>query len=194
MKIVVTGSNGLLGQKLVYKLRNQANITCIATARGENRLMQKEGYVYDEMDITNAEEVKKVVSKHKPDALIHTAAMTNVDACETEKEACVAMNVNAVQYIVNALEELQKSDVNYNPQLVHLSTDFIFDGTHGPLDEQEKPNPLSYYAWSKLEAEKIVQACKFCTHLCFIGRIGSHTHYTANPHVFQFFFLSIIMI
>jgi len=160
MKIVVTGSNGLLGQKLVYKLRNQANITCIATARGENRLMQKEGYVYDEMDITNAEEVKKVVSKHKPDALIHTAAMTNVDACETEKEACVAMNVNAVQYIVNALEELQKSDVNYKPQLVHLSTDFIFDGTHGPLDEQEKPNPLSYYAWSKLEAEKIVQASK----------------------------------
>ena len=160
MKIVVTGSNGLLGQKLVYKLRSQENITCIATARGENRLMQKEGYVYDEMDITNAGEVKKVLAKHKPDALIHTAAMTNVDACETEKEACVAMNVSAVQYIVNALEELQKSDASYKPQLVHLSTDFIFDGTHGPLDENEKPNPLSYYAWSKLEAEKIVQASK----------------------------------
>src|ERR1700748_1780411 len=103
MKIVVTGSNGLLGQKLVYKLRNQAGITCIATARGENRLIQKDGYVYDEMDITNAEEVNRVLSKHKPDAVIHTAAMTNVDACETEKEACVAMNVSAVQYIVNAL-------------------------------------------------------------------------------------------
>ncbi len=160
MKIVITGSNGLLGQKLVYKLRNQENITCIATARGENRLIQKEGYAYDEMDITNAEEVKKVLSKHKPDAVIHTAAMTNVDACETEKEACVAMNISAVQYIVNALEELQKRNLNYKPQLIHLSTDFIFDGTHGPLDENEKPNPLSYYAWSKLEAEKIVQASK----------------------------------
>jgi dTDP-4-dehydrorhamnose reductase len=157
MKIVVTGSNGLLGQKLVYKLRNQTDIICIATARGENRLIQKEGYVYDEMDITNAEEVNRVLAKHKPDAVIHTAAMTNVDACETEKEACVAMNVSAVQYIVNALQELQEKNSGYKPQLVHLSTDFIFDGTHGPLDEEEKPNPLSYYAWSKLEAEKIVQ-------------------------------------
>jgi len=158
MKIVVTGSNGLLGQKLVYKLRNQAGITCIATARGENRLIQKDGYVYDEMDITNAEEVQQVLSKHKPGAVIHTAAMTNVDACETEKEACVAMNVSAVQYIVNTLQELQERNNDYKPQLVHLSTDFIFDGTHGPLDEEEKPNPLSYYAWSKLEAEKIVQS------------------------------------
>lgn len=157
MKIVVTGSNGLLGQKLVYKLRNRTDITCVATARGENRLLQKEGYLYDEMDITNAEEVKKVLAKHKPDAVIHTAAMTNVDACETEKEACVAMNVSSVQYIVNALQELQVNNADYKPQLVHLSTDFIFDGTHGPLTEEEKPNPLSYYAWSKLEAEKIVQ-------------------------------------
>jgi dTDP-4-dehydrorhamnose reductase len=157
MKILLTGSNGLLGQKLVYKLRNQAGIDCIATARGENRLIQKEGYVYTEMDITNKEEVKKVLTKHMPDAVIHTAAMTNVDACETDKENCVAMNVSAVQYIADALQELQQSNQGYKPQMVHLSTDFIFDGTHGPLDETEKPNPLSYYAWSKLEAEKILQ-------------------------------------
>lgn len=160
MKIVVTGSNGLLGQKLVYKLRNQPGLTCIATARGENRLLQKEGYIYDEMDITNAEQVNQVLTKHKPDAVIHTAAMTNVDACETEKEACVAMNISSVQYIVDALENLQQKNQGYKPQLVHLSTDFIFDGTHGPLSEEEKPNPLSYYAWSKLEAEKIVQKSK----------------------------------
>ena len=157
MKILITGSNGLLGQKLVYKLRKQNGITCIASARGENRLIQKEGYVYTEMDITNKEQVKQVMTKHLPDAVIHTAAMTNVDACETDKENCVAMNINAVQYIVDALQELQQTNKDYAPQLVHLSTDFIFDGTHGPLDENEKPNPLSYYAWSKLEAEKIVQ-------------------------------------
>ena len=151
MKILVTGSNGLLGQKLVYKLRNQPDITCIATARGENRLIQKDGYLYSEMDITNEKQVKDVLAKHLPDAVIHGAAMTNVDACETEKEACVAMNINAVQFIVNGLEELQQKNKEYKPQLVHLSTDFIFDGTHGPLDENEKPNPLSYYAWSKLE-------------------------------------------
>ncbi len=157
MKILVTGSNGLLGQKLVYKLRKQVDITCIATARGNNRLLQKEGYTYVEMDITNAEQVKEVLAKQKPDVVINTAAMTNVDACETEKATCDAMNTNAVQYIVNALEELQEENANYKPQLVHLSTDFIFDGTHGPLTEEEKPNPLSYYAWSKLKAEQIIQ-------------------------------------
>ena len=160
MKILLTGSNGLLGQKLVYKLRNQEGILCIATARGENRLKERTGYIYNEMDITNEGQVKDILTKHLPNAVIHTAAMTNVDACETEKEACVAMNINAVRYIADALQELQQKNNDYKPQLVHLSTDFIFDGTHGPLDENEKPNPLSYYAWSKLEAEKILQNSK----------------------------------
>ncbi len=160
MKILITGSNGLLGQKLVYKLRNQTGVSLIATARGDNRLLQKEGYVYDEMDITNEKQVHEVLAKHKPDAVIHTAAMTNVDACETDKDGAVAMNTSAVKYIVEALEELQQKNSDYKPQLVHLSTDFIFDGTHGPLDENEKPNPLSFYAETKLDAEKIVQSSK----------------------------------
>jgi dTDP-4-dehydrorhamnose reductase len=160
MKILITGSNGLLGQKLVYKLRNQTGVSLIATARGENRLLQKEGYVYDEMDITNEKQVHEVLSKHMPDAVIHTAAMTNVDACETDKDGAVAMNTSAVKYIVEALEELQQKNKGYKPQLVHLSTDFIFDGTHGPLDENEKPNPLSFYAETKLDAEKIIQSSK----------------------------------
>ncbi|HTA61798.1 MAG TPA: SDR family oxidoreductase [Bacteroidia bacterium] len=160
MKILITGSNGLLGQKLVYKLRNQAGISLIATARGENRLMKTDGYLYDEIDITNQKQVHEVLTKHMPDAVIHTAAMTNVDACETDKDGAVAMNTSAVRYIVDALQDLQQKNSTYKPQLVHLSTDFIFDGTHGPLDEQEKPNPLSFYAETKLEAEKIVQSSK----------------------------------
>jgi dTDP-4-dehydrorhamnose reductase len=160
MKILITGSNGLLGQKLVYKLRNQTNVSLIATARGENRLLQKAGYLYDEMDITDEKQVRQVLTKHMPDAIIHAAAMTNVDACETEKELAVAMNTSAVRYIVDALQDLQQQNTAYKPQLVHLSTDFIFDGTHGPLDENEKPNPLSFYAETKLEAEKIIQSSK----------------------------------
>src|ERR1700757_258867 len=158
MKILITGSNGLLGQKLVYKLRNRSNISCIATARGANRLVEQTAYKYDEMDTTNEAQVNAILAKHLPDVVIHTAAMTNVDACESEKEACDKMNVFAVKYIVDALTELKKKNAGYDPQLIHLSTDFIFDGTHGPLTEEEKPNPLSYYALSKLKAEQIVQA------------------------------------
>ncbi|MBL7934138.1 MAG: NAD(P)-dependent oxidoreductase [Bacteroidia bacterium] len=158
MKILITGSNGLLGQKLVYKLRDKKGVECIATARGENRLIRKEGYVYESLDITDKKNVEDVFSKFLPDVVINTAAMTNVDACETDREGSWLMNATAVEYQVKALEDLRKKHAGYNPHFIHLSTDFIFDGTHGPLDENEKPNPLSYYAEGKLEAERIVQA------------------------------------
>ena len=158
MKILITGSNGLLGQKLVYKLKDRAHVTLVSTARGTNRLVNTTGYEYAELDITNLINVEEVFKQYKPDVVINTAAMTNVDACETEKELCWMMNVTAVQYQVSVLEHMQQRDNSYKPQFIHLSTDFIFDGTHGPLDENEQPNPLSYYADSKLAAEKIVQS------------------------------------
>ena len=158
MKILITGSNGLLGQKLVYKLRNKKGVECIATARGANRLIQQEGYTYASLDITDKKKVEEVFSEFLPDVIINTAAQTNVDACETDREGSWLMNATAVGYQVDTLQELKKKNINYKPHFIHLSTDFIFDGTHGPLDEYEKPNPLSYYAEGKLEAEKIVQA------------------------------------
>ncbi len=158
MKILITGSNGLLGQKLVYKLKNNSDITCIATAKGDNRLVKQDGYVYEALDITNLQNVSDVFTRHLPDVVINTAAMTNVDACETDKEGALLLNTTSVKNQVTVLEKLSKENPNYKPHFIHLSTDFIFDGTHGPLDETEKPNPLSYYAETKLEAEKIVQA------------------------------------
>ncbi|MBN8692216.1 MAG: SDR family oxidoreductase [Bacteroidetes bacterium] len=158
MKILITGSNGLLGQKLVYKLKQKPGVTLIATARGENRLVDKSGYVYDSLDITDYNNVKAVFEKHKPDVIINTAAMTNVDACETDRDGALLMNATSVEHQVKVLESLQNE--NYKPHFIHLSTDFIFDGTHGPLTEEEKPNPLSYYAETKLMAEQIVQASK----------------------------------
>lgn len=158
MKILITGSNGLLGQKLVYKLRYKQGVDCIATARGLNRLVKQDGYTYESLDITDLENVKSVFTKYLPDVIINTAAMTNVDACETEKEAAWLMNATAVENQVKVLEELKKAQANYEPHFIHLSTDFIFDGTHGPIDEKEVPNPLSYYAETKLAAEKTVQA------------------------------------
>ncbi len=154
MKVLITGSNGLLGQKLIELYKGNDGINLIATARGENRFPIKEGYTFDLLDITNELEVKEVIAKHKPDVVINTAAMTNVDACELEKEECDLLNVKAVGFLVNACNQ-------NGVHLVHLSTDFIFDGTHGPIDENEVPNPLSYYGSSKLLAEQLVMAeCK----------------------------------
>lgn len=149
MKILITGSNGLLGQKLVHKLSKDPEVELIATARGENRLSNKEGYTYQSLDITDEKAVSETISKFKPDSLIHTAAMTNVDACEADKEGCDKLNVDAVKYIADACNA-------NNVHLVHLSTDFIFDGEDGPYDEEAEPNPVSYYGESKLKAEEIV--------------------------------------
>lgn len=148
--ILVTGSNGLLGQKLVELLTQQSDKKVIATARGENRLPFKEGYDYFSMDITKPEEVASVIQKTMPDVIIHGAAMTNVDQCEFEKETCWAQNVKAVEYMVEACS---KHDIF----LCHVSTDFIFDGAAGPYTEEGEANPLSFYGWSKYAAEKVVQ-------------------------------------
>jgi dTDP-4-dehydrorhamnose reductase len=152
-KILVTGSNGLLGQKLVQLLSLEPSIELIATARGENRLLSSphpQSFRYISLDVSNAEMVNAIMAEVKPDTVIHTAAMTQVDDCESQRELCKSLNVDAVQYLINACE-------HQGSFLVHLSTDFIFDGAAGPYNEQAQPNPLSYYGESKWEAERIIQ-------------------------------------
>lgn len=160
-KILVTGSNGLLGQKLIYNLSVRKGVEVIATSIGNNRMLKTDGYVYEQLDITNKDAVLNVFMKYQPDVVINTAAMTNVDACETQREVCWLLNVTAVQNIVDVLSssEYQTSIKNgIKPHLIHLSTDFIFDGEKGnEYIETDIPNPLSYYGLSKYESEKIVQ-------------------------------------
>ena len=151
MKVLVTGSNGLLGQKLLDYYKQFPEIELIATAKGADRYPSPGSYTYCSLDITNETEVIAIFNSTKPDVVIHTAAMTNVDACELDQANCELLNIKAVEYIVKACNQI-------NAHLVHLSTDFIFDGTHGPLAEEEIPKPLSYYGLSKYKAEQLVKA------------------------------------
>lgn len=150
MKILVTGSNGLLGQKLVKKLKKDPEVELIATSRGANRLSDREGYTYHSLDITDEQSVHNMLDDLLPDVVINTAAMTNVDACEADKVLCDKLNVDAVKYLTEAC---RKNGIH----LVHVSTDFIFDGKNGPYREEDEPAPLSYYGLSKLKAERIVE-------------------------------------
>lgn len=148
--VLVTGSNGLLGQKITENILLNQQVHLVATSKGSNRYPIKEGYTYVEMDILDAGQVRNVVAQYKPDAIIHTAAMTNVDTCQVEKDLAHALNVDAVKTLVAVCETM-------NIQLVHLSTDFVFDGEEGPYEESALPNPLSYYGQTKAEAETVVQ-------------------------------------
>ena len=164
-KILITGSNGLLGQKLVYALLGRNDVEVIATSKGENRIREKRGYIYESLDITLLSQVEAVFKKYRPHTVINTAAMTNVDACEDSRKACWTLNVTAIENIVNTLEkiEIESSNTqlfNYHPHLIHLSTDFVFDGEVGPYKEDDLPNPLSYYGLSKHASEKCVQGSK----------------------------------
>ena len=151
MKTLITGSNGLLGQKLLHKLRKDSLVELIATSKGNNRVTERSGYTYFDLDITNNEAVVKLIESEKPQVVINTAAMTNVDLCEVQKNACDALNINAVKCLADACS-------NIDAHLIQISTDFIFDGEAGPYKETDIPNPLSYYGFSKLKSEQILQS------------------------------------
>ncbi|MCX2575836.1 SDR family oxidoreductase [Pedobacter sandarakinus] len=153
LTVLTTGSNGLLGQKLTEKILAEQRVSLVATSKGANRYPISTGYIYAEMDILNPAQVRSIIEKFKPNAIVHTAAMTNVDTSEANKELCHQLNVWATQNLVSLCEE-------FNIHLIHLSTDFIFDGASGPYQEEDTPNPLSHYGKTKLLAELAVKESK----------------------------------
>lgn len=154
MRILLTGSNGLLGQKLVELLRQQPGVEIIATSRGANKLADLYPDLYFvPLDVTDRAQVQQVIATEKPTHLIHTAAMTNVDECELNHEPCWLQNVTAVEHLAEACAQFQV-------HLTHVSTDFIFSGQKGPLTEEEVPAPINFYGESKLAAERAVQASR----------------------------------
>ncbi len=150
MKILITGSNGLLGQKLVALLSQDPSHQVIATSRGANRLSSQGGYTYESMDIIDAAQVSGVLKKYLPDAIVHTAAMTNVDECHINRTMATTLNVEAVKHLIDGTRET-------GAFLLHLSTDFVFDGKDGPYAEDAVPNPVNFYGETKLEAERLIQ-------------------------------------
>lgn len=150
-KIVITGSNGLLGQTLVNLLLKEKEVYEVyGISRGENRSGRTD-FSYQSIDITKHQALSEVLIKIQPDFIVNTAAMTHVDVCEDEKEACDLLNVEAVKYLADISKTI-------NAHLIHISTDFIFDGIQGYYKETDTPNPLSYYGWSKLKSEQVLEA------------------------------------
>jgi dTDP-4-dehydrorhamnose reductase len=148
MRILITGSNGLLGQKIV-KICLKRGVEFLATSNGANRNQECPSERYLEMDITNQPKIAEIFTNYKPTHIIHTAALTNVDYCELNPEECQEVNVLATQKLWN---EAQK--INAHFQL--LSTDFIFDGLKGNYKETDEPSAVSIYGQSKVDAEQVL--------------------------------------
>jgi len=149
-KILITGSNGLLGQNLVNELLKKDTYIVYGVSRGENRNKKRGKFTYFDIDLTNKSELQNLINNLQPQFIIHSAAMTNVDTCELNKEACDRINVDTVKYLI---ESCELNDIH----LIHLSTDFIFDGEKGYYKESDQPNPINYYGLSKLRSESIIK-------------------------------------
>jgi dTDP-4-dehydrorhamnose reductase len=149
-KILVTGSNGLLGQAVTAIFTRESDFELILTSVEEKSFMGLES-IYHHLDITSKEQVKSAISKHQPDVVLNCAAFTDVDKCETERELCWKLNVDAIKNLIIATRP-------HNIKLVHISTDYVFDGKHGPYNEEAIPNPVSFYGRSKLASENAIFA------------------------------------
>lgn len=148
MKILVTGSNGLLGQKIIKQLLKN-KVDFMATSQGENRNTNCPSHYYRSLDITIETDVHLLINEISPTHIIHTAALTNVDECELNPEKCHSINVDGTKFLFEAAKAL-------NCHFEFLSTDFVFDGEKGNYSEEDKVNPLSVYAQSKVDAENLL--------------------------------------
>jgi dTDP-4-dehydrorhamnose reductase len=150
-KILITGSNGLLGQSLAKRFHNNFYlIGCdLASDSFNSRYPLNE---YHQMDITQRDKIQRFFSKCNPRIVINTASYTNVDKSEDKRDLCWAANVRSVELLLEAVGE-------FSPVFVQISTDHVFDGKSGLYREIDKTNPVSYYGHTKLAAEKIIRNC-----------------------------------
>lgn len=150
-RILVVGSNGLLGQKIAEQLVRGTSYHITLASIEEAPVRELDAAPYLQMDITSHKEVRDLVAEARPEVIINCAALTNVDACETERELAWKINVSGVEYLAEAAKK-------HHAVLVHVSSDYVFDGKSGPYTEDDRPEPLSYYGKSKLASENVLRS------------------------------------
>lgn len=139
MKILVTGANGQLGRELRNVLESEIPGKAIYTDIAE-------------LDLTDAKGVDDFFKKNDISHVVNCAAYTAVDKAEEEKLECAAININAVKNLANAADAI-------GAKIIHISTDYVFDGTaHRPYKESDKVNPISQYGTTKRKGETALLA------------------------------------
>ena len=150
MKVLVTGANGFTGQHLIKTLIGKG-FEVIATSRNESLLPSYNNLTYYNIELTDVSNVENLFDLTRPNAVIHTAAMSKPDECSANPNLCTANNIEATGHLLEAATKVGTQ------HFVYLSTDFIF-GEGGPHAEDDAPAPLNLYGASKLEAEALINA------------------------------------
>lgn len=149
MKLLVTGGKGQLGCQLKHIL--EKNSSDIGELDGRFKDCQCKFIDYDELDITNYNEVISFIMSFKPNVIINCAAYTNVDGCESERDIAFKVNTIGPKNLAIACEK-------YDAKLLHVSTDYVFNGEGAvPFKEYDIPHPVSVYGKTKLMGEQYVR-------------------------------------
>ncbi|MFI5251420.1 MAG: dTDP-4-dehydrorhamnose reductase [Bacteroidota bacterium] len=148
-RILITGSNGLLGQQLVDLFTRCGDYNLILTSRQPQSVFAEETLPYIQLDLTQRQKVRNVIEEFEPDVIINTASITDVDKCETDRETAWRTNVTGIENILAAAKLIGST-------IIQISTDYVFDGKNGPYDELARPNPLNYYGRTKLAGENLI--------------------------------------
>ena len=149
-QVLITGANGLLGQALSERLCDSSTCDVLATARNSNPRFQAPDCEYREMDVTDPDAVSEVIEDFEPDVVVNCAAMSDVAACEENRSEAWAVNARAVKRLAKHCQDLRA-------HLIHVSTDFVFNGENGPYDENARPDPVNYYGRTKLGGENALR-------------------------------------
>ncbi len=150
MRVMITGCHGLLGQSVLKMFLKATDCEILATAKENRTFLDFSGFDYTMLDITIRSDVKNLVVYFRPDVIINTAAYTNVDGCEINRELAWRVNVEGVRNLVHSARRV-------DAKLIHISTDYIFDGKNGPYSEDAIPNPINYYGRTKLASENEIK-------------------------------------
>ncbi|MBI4418613.1 MAG: dTDP-4-dehydrorhamnose reductase [Ignavibacteriales bacterium] len=149
-RLLVCGSNGLLGQRLALMLGGQTEYEVLNTSHHRSFVFDHQLFDYTQLDLRRASDVKSLVSSFQPDVIINAAGATNVDWCETHREDAWAANVVGVEHLIDAARKV-------GARLIQISTDYVFDGKTGNYTEEDRPNPLNYYGKTKLAGENAIR-------------------------------------
>jgi dTDP-4-dehydrorhamnose reductase len=157
MRFLVTGSNGLVGSRICALLEERGH-EVVGLGRGGRRTAGS--YRYLPVELTLEADVLTAIESSSPEVIIHPASMTEVDVCEKNPEQAYAANVTATAAVAKGARRV-------GAHLVHVSTDYVFDGDHGPYDEEALPNPRGVYAITKHMGE---QAARVLAPGCALAR------------------------
>lgn len=149
MRILVTGSNGLVGTKVLERLLADPAHQPLGAYHRERTNDFLGDFPVVWMDVTDAQDVEAALDKAEPDVVIHAGAYTNVDAAERDRD--LARSINA-----DGTANLARACADRGIRIVYLSTEYVFDGTEGPYRETDPVNPLGWYAKTKHAGEQAV--------------------------------------